>query len=144
MKRTSIAILTAVIALAPFRVFADGPQPESPVTEATIAQRFVLRQESSRPSSLVPLYVSLAALQGYDAMQTFAGTRSGLTEANPLLAGGQPAAVLGVKAAATASSIFLAERLWRGRHRTAAVGVMLLSNGVLSAVCVRNAALVRR
>lgn len=97
----------------------------------------------SRPAVLLPLYIGNAGLQAYDGYSTLEGTRSGLRELNPLIGSlaAQPAALWAVKAASTATAIVVAERLWRGHRRKQAIALMLITDGVMAAVAVRNAAI---
>jgi Domain of unknown function (DUF5658) len=91
---------------------------------------------------LPTLYVSLAALNAFDAMTTFKALGSGsATEANPMMAGvvGHSAALWAVKGGATAASILLAERMWRTHNRVAAVATMVVTNGMMVAVAANNA-----
>jgi hypothetical protein len=94
----------------------------------------------SRGMLLPSLYVSLAALNLYDVYTTRVGLTQGAVESNPAtrwLTGSSPG-FLAVKGAATATSIFLADRLWRLHHRGQAVAVMVISNGMMAAVAARN------
>jgi hypothetical protein len=99
----------------------------------------------SRGTLLPSLYVSLAALNLYDAYTTRVGLTQGAVESNPAARGlvGSSAGFLVVKGAATASSIFLADRLWRQHRRGAAVAVMLISNGMMTVVAARNSSVLR-
>ncbi len=74
-----------------------------------------------RPSPLVPLYVSFAALQVADVASTVRALDSGGQEANPIVGSfaDSSAAMLAVKAGATAGTIYLTERLWK-KNRPAA------------------------
>lgn len=90
------------------------------------------------------LYVTLAALQAYDAYSTTVGLSRGAAEANPLMQGvaGNPVALWSVKAASTAGSIWMAERLWK-RNKAAAIVTMVALNGVMTSVVAHNAATLR-
>jgi hypothetical protein len=100
---------------------------------------------TSRGALLPSLYVSLAALNVYDAYSTRAGLARGAVEANRLMQGvaGNSAALWAVKGGTTAVSIFVAERLWRKHRRVEAIAVMVVSNGMMAAVAARNAAVLR-
>lgn len=100
---------------------------------------------SSRGALLPSLYVSLAGLNLYDAYTTHVGLSQGAVESNPATRGlvGNSTAFLVVKGAATASSIFLAERLWRQHHRGQALAVMVISNGMMAAVAAHNNSVLR-
>ena len=97
-----------------------------------------------RPALLLPLYLSLGAAHGFDVYTTTRGLARGHTEGNPLVApvAANPWALTAVKAASAATSIVLAERLWR-RHRGAAVAAMVASNILIGVVAARNAANLR-
>jgi len=99
-----------------------------------------------RPKLLPGLYAALAFLEGYDAYSTLAALKSDATEANRFMRGltSSPPAFVAVKAGATAASIMGAERLWKDNHRTAAVMVMVASNGLMAVVAVHNSAVLRK
>lgn len=106
--------------------------------------------EAARPASRGPilpiLYVSLAVLNIYDGSSTTTALKRGAVEGNPAMAGiaGHPTALWAVKAGVTASSIVVAERLWRQHRRAAAIGMMIASNGLMVAVAARNGSVIRR
>src|SRR5438552_1761183 len=85
----------------------------------------------SRPAMLMPLYLGNVALQTYDGYSTLRGGRQGLPEGNPLVGelAMRPAAFWAIKAASTATSILLTERLWRNHKAKQAVVVMIITNG---------------
>ena len=99
-----------------------------------------------RPLALPGLYAGSALLQGYDAYSTLSALKSGATEANPLMRGitKSPVAFVALKAGVTAGSIMGAERLWKDNHRTAAVLMMIASNGMMAAVAAHNSAVLQR
>ena len=118
--------------------------PQPPRVVAPASDRFLTMAQPARPErgAVLPLlYVGLAGLNAFDAYTTTVGLSSGAKEANPLLrsVAGNPVALWTVKAGATAGSIVIAERLWRQNRRMAAITMLLVSNGVLAAVSVRNA-----
>jgi hypothetical protein len=94
---------------------------------------------TDRPRVLPALYVSFGALQALDAHSTLRALGRGQVEGNPVMRGiaAQPAAVVGVKAATAAGTIFLTEKLWR-RHRTAAIVLMVALNAGYAAVVAHN------
>jgi hypothetical protein len=99
-------------------------------------------QTPPRGAALPSLYASLAALNVFDAYSTTKAVgRDAAMETNPLLRGaaGNSAALWAIKGGVTAGSIVVAERLWRTRHRSEAVAMMLVSNGVMAMVAGRNA-----
>jgi hypothetical protein len=93
--------------------------------------------EQKRPSLLVPLYASQAVLNGLDVHSTMTALRAGNVEGNPVMRGLTPKQMLGMKAASSASTILITEKLWR-RHRAAAVGLMVASNVSLAVIAARN------
>jgi hypothetical protein len=102
---------------------------------------------AGRGGMLSSLYVGLASLNAFDAYSTMKGVRTTLgAEANPLLRGAAktPAALWLVKGGVTAGSIVVAERLWRSHHRTQAIAMMVVSNGVMAMVAAHNASVLRR
>lgn len=98
-----------------------------------------LRHEK-RPSLLVPMYVSFAALQALDYRSTTRAIESGAgREGNPVMAPivGNRAAFIAVKAATAAGTIWAGEKLWK-RNRTAAVVLMGAMNGAIAGVVAHN------
>jgi hypothetical protein len=97
--------------------------------------------------ALLPsLYVGLAtvnALDGYTTAKMFA---VGASEANPLMRGiaGHPAALWAIKGAATAGSIYFAERLRKQHHRRAAIVSMLMTNGLIAGAAANNLRILHR
>src|SRR5437868_5644641 len=71
--------------------------------------------EVSRPRVLKPLYISMSALQGLDAMSTWRALAAGGREANPVMAPvvGSPATLVALKAGVAGSMIYATERLWK-------------------------------
>jgi hypothetical protein len=98
-----------------------------------------------RPSLLVPLYVSFAALQGLDIHSTLRAPASGAREANPIVGGmlGSPAAFVAAKAGMTAGIYLVSERLWK-RNKAAAIVTMIGLNSAYGALVARNYALEAR
>lgn len=101
--------------------------------------------EPRRGGLLPVLYVSLAGLNAYDAYSTTKGLSRGARESNPVMRGaaGSPAAIWAIKGGVTGASIMVAERLWRAHKRPQAIGVMIISNGLMAAVAARNASVLR-
>ena len=110
---------------------AAPPVIDPPVVDSTEVQG------PNRPALLIPMYLANAALHGLDAYSTSEALKAGHREANPLLRNANLATMIGVKAAATITSVFVAEKLWR-RNRTAAVAVMVGVNVGLAAVVANN------
>ena len=97
-----------------------------------------------RPSVLPVLYISFAALQGFDGYSTTANLTRGAREVNPMMQGvaGNSAAVWAVKAGSTAASIWFAERLWK-TNRVGAIVTMAVVDGMMASVAARNASVLR-
>jgi hypothetical protein len=96
----------------------------------------------ARGTLLPSLYVSLAALNAFDAYTTSKGVRSGVgVESNPKMSGvaGQSAALWAVKGGVTAAAIFAAERMWRNNNKLGAIATMIASNSVMMTVAAHNA-----
>ena len=124
---------TPAVASSESRPLADGVQ--MPFSAAT----------SRRPAPLVPLYVSLGVLQGFDIYTTSTAVSRGGVEANPAMqpVAGRPWAATAVKAAATATSIFFIERAWK-QNRKGAVILATAINVATAAVVAHNTRVARR
>ena len=94
---------------------------------------------------LPSLYVSLAALNAYDVVSTRKGLSAGAVESNPAMEAivGNTTSLIAVKAVATASTILVAEKLWKNHHKGQAIAMMLISNGLMSPVAAHNASVIR-
>jgi hypothetical protein len=92
-----------------------------------------------RPALLPALYASLGAMQAWDVYSTSAALKAGAKEANPTAApfASNQGAMIGVKAATTATTIFFAERMWK-KNRVGAVIMLAAINGATAAVAMRN------
>ncbi len=117
-----------------------------PASVATQPGPAALDHHVKRPALLPVLYASFGAVQASDVYTTSAALRSGAYEANPLMRpfAGHPARMIALKAAATASTIFFVERMWKQQHRVAAVVMMAAINGATMAVAMNNARIARR
>ena len=102
-------------------------------------------ENPARPASLIPLYVSFAAVQVLDLHSTYNGLERGGREANPLLGPvvESPAAFIAVKAGATAGTIYLAEKIWK-RNRKAAIITMIGANIAYGVIASHNYSVARR
>ena len=156
---TTAVFLLAACAPAVRAADADATAKDAPHVEIAGSPRIVMMPpappaqqvqvqelQPTRPASLPALYATLIGLQAYDGYTTLRGTSRGGSETNPLVGGlaRQPAAFWTVKAASTVASIYFAEQLWRQHHRTQAVVLMIVTNGVMGAVAVRNASILSR
>jgi uncharacterized protein DUF5658 len=93
----------------------------------------------TRPSALVPLYVSLGSLQALDLASTLHALDRGGVEANPVMRGivDSPPCVIALKAGFTGLVIYSGEKLWK-QHRTAAILWMVGLNGAYAAIVAHN------
>jgi len=156
-----ITVAVTVGSLAPMSPNEQGPVGALPASAASIAglgaveptatgadetnQLPSLRRASrvppptARPTGLVPLYASLAVLQGLDIFTTSKSLTRGGQEANPLMrpVTGKAIASTAVKAAATAGSIYFIERAWK-QNRKGAVILMSAINVATAAVVAHN------
>ena len=113
---------------------AAAPQAGPRLVRASFAPR------AQRPMLLPALYAAQAALQALDAHSTYSAISRGGYEANPLMKGvvGNKGAMMAVKAGVAASTIFMAEKMWRRGNRAGAIATMLVVNGVTAAVVANN------
>ena len=104
-----------------------------------MAQTVKHETPAKRPAALPVLYASLGALQVLDIYSTNSALKVGAREANPTASpfAGSTGAMIGLKTATTASSIFFAERLWR-KNKVGAVVMMAAVNGAAAAVSIHN------
>lgn len=93
-----------------------------------------------RPSLLPSMYAAQVALQALDAHSTYSAINRGAVEANPLMKGvvGNKGAMMAVKAGVAASTIFLAEKMWKRGNRVGAIATMLIANSVTALVVANN------
>ena len=146
MSVCSALVLSFVTSIAP-AVAQDstsaptGERPTAPAARETPRDTSSWRLEPSRPAALPVLYVGYAALQGVDLWQSARLLETGAREINPVMAGatGHPAAVIAVKAATTAGTLYFVERLWKNDHRVAAIVTMVAVTGATAAVAAHNA-----
>jgi len=95
--------------------------------------------KAERPAMLPALYVTLGAMQAWDAYSTRSAINAGAREANPTAAAftTHAGSMLGLKAATTAGTIFFAERMWR-KNKVGAVIMLVAINGATAAVSMHN------
>ncbi len=96
--------------------------------------------------TVVSLEIGIAALQAYDGYSTVAAINRGATESNAIMSGlvSHPPAFLVVKGALAGVTIVTAEQLWRQHHRTGAIALLLISNGMMAVVAANNASVLRQ
>jgi hypothetical protein len=162
MLRTAFAVLAITLAgsVAPAAADNDGALPESETRGVVLAANLrplagdvdwslppvQIGGRSNSRGVLPALYLSLAGLNAFDAYSTTRGLAGGATESNPLMKpmAGNPAVLWAVKGAVTATSIVMAERLWKSNRKAQAVAVMVISNGMMAMVAARNASVLRK
>jgi hypothetical protein len=84
------------------------------------------------------MYASFVALQVADVHSTTRALAAGGREANPMLPfAGNTATMVGVKAASSAATVYLVNRIAR-RNRTAAIVLMAALNSAYSAIVAQN------
>jgi hypothetical protein len=94
----------------------------------------------SAPSAFPRMYVAFGLLQAVDAHSTIVTLKGGAKEANPLIGGlaGNPAALVAVKTASAAGTLYCVERL-RKKNRVAAAVTMAALNSAYAVVVMNNA-----
>lgn len=102
-----------------------------------------LAQTPRRPMALSALYATYGTLQALDVVTTRRALSVGAHERNPMMKDGNMAAMIAVKAAAGASTIYFTERLWK-KNRVGAVIVMAALNGATAAIVAHNQRNARR
>src|SRR4051812_9198118 len=125
---------------------ADQISVPTTFTQAVIAQQTAptapplmttrVISEQKRPSSLIPMYASFAALQGLDYHSTTKALSSGVgQEANPVMGAvvGNKGAFLALKAASTAGGGVVGGEVGE-KKRARAGGVMAIAKGGMGSV----------
>jgi len=138
MTRTTVTVFGLVLAALTSVPAAAADKDDSLAPSTLPVSAEIVRP---RPPVVPSLYISLAALQGYDGYSTIRAIKSGAREANPILgsAAGQPIAMWSIKAASTAVTIYFAERLWRTHRRGQAITLLTVTNAIMGVVAARNA-----
>ena len=110
---------------------------------AATSMAWTVDQPARRPGALPALYGTYAALQALDFYTTKRAIHAGSTEINPLMKNGNSAAMMAVKAAGGAATVYFTERAWK-KNRAGAIVLMAVLNGATAAVVARNAQHARR
>ena len=115
---------------------AMSAQPQTDVSPGLADAR---NPALKRPATMVPLYVTFAALQLLDAHSTNRALRNGAVEGNPLMAGiaSHTGALYATKIATAAATVWIGEQLWR-KNRLAAIVTMLAINSAYAMVVHHN------
>ncbi len=139
---TTTVLFPAIAPLVPAPATAVAAAPAAEAVPTPIFTRPTMHAEKSigRPSMLPALYVAQGALQAMDMHSTMQAISRGAHEANPLMQGvvGNKGAMMAVKVGVAASSIFLAERMWKKGNRAGAIAAMLVANSVTAIVVANN------
>lgn len=136
------ALVFAGLSATAVSAHAAEKEEAQPVGTTVLAPRPMAASyipQPKRPAILPALYVTLGAVQAWDAYATNAALKAGAREANPAVASfaGNPGALIGAKAAATVGTIFFSERLWK-KNKVAAVVMLAAINGATAAVSMHN------
>jgi hypothetical protein len=127
------------------RTIHDAVSTDAPLQEVDLPRTPLTRppagtRDEHAGGTLLPaLYVGFGALQVLDAHSTIRAVGAGHRERNPVMApfAGNTGAMLAVKAATTAGTVYMAHRLAR-RHRLAATVLMIAMNGAYAAIVAAN------
>lgn len=135
-------VLFPVTPIAPVALAADAgaSSAKANAEQAPTFGRSNFDGGVKRPMLLPALYAAQVALQALDAHSTYSAISRGGVEANPLMKGvvGNKGAMMAVKAGVAASTIWIAERMWKRGNRAGAIATMLIVNGVTGAVVANN------
>ena len=103
----------------------------APVTAPVTATR--------RSPTLIAMYASFATLQALDVHSTMTALSHGGVEANPAMRGivGNTGSLIGVKAVAGVTTIWVTEKL-RKRHPRGAIVLMAALNSAMTTIVARN------
>lgn len=143
LNKTVIA-LVAGLALAGSGVAAAAEKEELRLTQVgslivPMAPPAEHAPQVERPAMLPALYASLGAMQAWDIYTTRAAVNAGAREGNVAAKpfAGHAGAMLGLKAATTAGTIYFAERMWK-KNKVGAIVMLAAVNGATAAVALRN------
>jgi hypothetical protein len=144
IKPVLLLVLLVVCAPLPLAAQENG-DALFPAPLATAAAAAAPAPATHRPAALIPLYISFGALQAADIHSTLRALDAGGREANPFLGGvaGSPGALIAVKTAGTAATIFAVERLSK-KHPITAVVTMVAINSFIATLAAHNYAIAGR
>lgn len=113
--------------------------PSATLSTPRLPEAWTMDAPERRPAALPALYATLGAMQALDVYSTRRAMGAGAYEANPLMrkAAGNAGTMIAAKAAATAATVFFAERAWK-KNKKGAVILMAAINGAMAAVSIRN------
>jgi hypothetical protein len=136
----------AAAARAPFEIAMETPDGASALSarpapmKPGVNDAWTRDRSETRPAALPAMYASLGVLQILDVVSTRQAVQTSRAhEVNLVMRGvaGNSAAMMGVKVASTAATIFFTERAWK-KNRKSAVVAMVIANGITAAVSARN------
>lgn len=128
------------IAPAPVALSAEADATSTEAGQTASISRSNFEPRVKRPMVLPAMYAAQVALQALDAHSTYSALNRGGVEANPMMKGvvQNKGAMMAVKAGVAASTIWIAERMWKRGNRVGAIATMLIANGVTAAVVANN------
>jgi len=149
-------LLVAVITVSCVCVMSEIAAAQDPVDPPVLNAKMTalaggdwqpggLLNTATRGSVLPGLYIGLIGLQTYDGYATTRGLKQGAVESNTFMSrlASHPGTLWAAKGGAAFVSIYAAERLWRQHRRGQAIGLMIVSNGLMVAVAASNASVLR-
>jgi len=141
VKPSPVALPATVESTVPAIRLTPIAVAEEAAPQTSLGDRFTPRWafDAKRPPAMPAMYAGFGVLQALDIYSTQRAMSSGATEMNPLLgpASRNTAAMVAVKGASTALTIYFAERAWK-RNPKGAMVLMSVINGVTAAVVARN------
>ena len=156
IRRTAALFVTFLLAHSVAALAADDRTPAPGATLSAAVERaakdaaatpelasWAVLDAPKRPGTLTAMYGTYGALQVLDLVSTRRALAAGAQERNPLMRGGQMKTMIAVKAAAGASTIFFAERMWK-KNKVGAIVVMAALNGASAAIVAHNQRNARR
>lgn len=136
----SAAILFPTTPMVPSTPVSAAPVKAEAAASTPAFDRTSLSNRVRRPALLPALYVAQGALQAMDAHSTYSAIDRGAHEANPLMKNvvGNKGAMMAVKAGVAASTIWMAESMWKRGNRVGAIVTMIAANSVTGFVVAHN------
>ncbi|HUL73817.1 MAG TPA: DUF5658 family protein [Vicinamibacterales bacterium] len=131
-RRLSVGAMVVALGCVPALARAQEGAAVAPV---------IVRPDAApaKNTLLSSLYVSTAVMQGLDVQSTFSALNHGAVEANPMVTpiASHPAALLAVKSAVAATTIYAAHRVSK-RNKAAAIGMLLAVNSAYAIIVAHN------
>jgi hypothetical protein len=141
ISATTLFPTTPLVPAAGAPMTAEAAEPSTP----TFVRSSVAKPQG-RPTLLPALYVAQGALQAMDVHSTYSAIGGGAHEVNPFMKNvvGNKGAMLAVKAGVAASTIWMAESMWKRGNRVGALITMIAANSVTGFVVAHNYKLARQ